>query len=171
VWTSANRDEVRNQAKNLVQHARNKHKIGTAGFRKAFRRAQEQVREAPKQEPWSLLVDAVVLNPMVGVVEIKTGGELDSTKGEVETERLIAAGLAYNDANLPLHFVLLYPNRGEGKTPKGSLPAYFASGAQTPGLLVGETWWQRVLPRTVSLKEMLMLFAEVGKVYQFKGAH
>jgi hypothetical protein len=142
-------------------------KIGTDPFRAAFRSSVRQLGAAPRTErPWSVRVDLYVDSDTIGLVELESGGELDTANVKGQPEKLVLAGLALGVEDVPLHFALAYANRGEGQPVAGGLPKYLArSGAVRPlsGLLVGSEWWLRILPEGVAFAQFLEVFREVAE--------
>lgn len=140
-------------------------RIGSPGFREAFRDQLRELLAADRAPtPWSVRVDLYVADPLIGLAELESGGELDTSNVKGQPEKLVLAGLCLADPDVPLHFCLAYANQGEGRPIKGGLPGYLAyAGADTPssGLLVGSGWWVRVLPVDVSFARFIELFAEV----------
>jgi hypothetical protein len=142
-------------------------RIGTDAFRAEFRGRLARLLELPRAAtPWFVQVDLYVRDPMVGLAELESGGELDTSNVMGQSQKLIRAGLALADPDTPLHFCLAYPNRGERAPIRSSLSKYFtATATVTPsaGLLVGRAWWERVLPWGITHERFLALFAEMAQ--------
>lgn len=170
VWSDYDKALVVEQALRLVTFAGLgiANRIGGSEFHAAYMNAIDQLEGAVRSpDPWTVQVDLVVLDTSVGLVELESGGNLDSSNAIGQSRKLIQAGLALGDRDLPLHFAVAYANRGAGKRIQGSLPRYFTdSGEEGDGLLVGRSWWERVLPEGVSYQSFVGLFREVALEYQ-----
>jgi len=145
-------------------------RIGTEVFRRVFAGQVQALLDLPRNPaPWSCRVDLFVANPAIGLAELESGGELDSSNVKGQPEKLVLAGLALADPAIPLHFCLAYANAGEGNPIRGGLPQYLApAGSVTPssGLWVGRRWWEQVLPTDIPFDVFLGLFAEVARELQ-----
>jgi hypothetical protein len=155
----------------LIDKAGRGAKIGSDDFRSEYAAAIERLVGADRaSEPWAVQVDLAVLHPSVGFAELESGGMLDSSNAIGQSRKLVRAGLAYGDEALSLHFCTAYANDGEGRPIKGSLRKYFL---QEPdhrdGLLVGSTWWERILPPPVTFDDFLEIFHEVAVEYEIAG--
>lgn len=155
----------------LIDKAGHGAKVGTDDFRMEYEAAIEHLLSAERaSSPWSLQVDLAVLDETIGFAELESGGMLDSSNAIGQSRKLIRAGLAYGDPSMSLHFSTAYANDGEGRPIKGSLRKYFL---QEPdhrdGLLVGSTWWERILPPPVTFADFLQIFHEVAVEYEIAG--
>lgn len=155
----------------LIDKAGRGAKIGTDEFRAEYVAAiDELVRRDRAPEPWAVQVDLAVLEPTIGFAELESGGMLDSSNAIGQSRKLVRAGLAYGDRSMSLHFCTAYANDGEGRPIKGSLRKYFV---QEPdhhdGLLVGSSWWKRILPADVTFDDFLEIFHEVAVEYEIAG--
>ena len=168
VVTAYDQIATRRAAIDLMRNAKTHadQRIGTPAFRDAFRvKIAELDSGALAAEAWAVRVDLFVNDPLIGLAELESGGELDSSNVKSQPEKLVLAGLALGDPDAPLHFCLAYANKGEGRPIRGGLPGYLAyAGDNTPsgGLLVGRQWWERLLPAGVSFDRFVELFAEVA---------
>jgi hypothetical protein len=168
VVTAYDQIATRRAAIDLMRHAKTHadERIGTSSFRDAFRTKVADLESgAPAAELWSVRVDLFVDDPLIGLAELESGGELDSSNVKSQPEKLVLAGLALGDPDVPLHFCLAYANKGEGRPIRGGLPGYLAyEGDDRPsaGLLVGRRWWERLLPAGVAFERFVELFAEVA---------
>ena len=115
-------------------------------------------------------MDLAVLSPEIGFAELESGGQLDSSNAIGQTRKLIQAGLAYGDPQMPLHFCTAYANKGEGRQIIGSLQSYFLQDPDhRDGLLAGSRWWERILPPEVSFDDFLEEFHIVAEEYEIAG--
>lgn len=140
-------------------------RIGTDGFRTAFREELGVLVAGTRAaEPWIVQVDLLVQHPGIGLAELESGGELDTSNSRGQSSKLVLAALALANPDVPMHFCTAYANRGEGQPIAGGLAGYLSvAGATTPssGLLIGAAWWNRLLPVDVSHARFLELFGEV----------
>lgn len=155
----------------LIDKAGRGAKVGSKEFRSEYEAAIEQLLRADRaSEPWSVQVDLAVVDPSIGFAELESGGMLDSSNAIGQSRKLVRAGLAYGDPSMSLHFCTAYANDGEGRPIKGSLRKYFL---QEPdhrdGLLVGSTWWERILPEAVSFEDFMEIFHDVAVEYEIAG--
>jgi hypothetical protein len=148
-------------------HATDTERIGTAAFAAALNARIEELGRLPRApEPWYVRVDLYVDDPGIGLAELESGGELDSSNVKGQPEKLVLAGLALARTNTPLHFCLAYANQGEGRSIRGGLPGYLTYASAVPpssGLLVGSQWWERLLPPGLSFASFLEIFADVAR--------
>lgn len=168
IHTDFDYDELTRLTLWLVDQAGGGARVGTPKFRAMFRNSQSRLIKGKRAaEAWSVQVDLAVLHPSVGLAELESGGNLDSSNAIGQSRKLIRAGLALGDSNLPLHFCTAYANRGEGRRIQGSLGKYFEQGSDQPdGLLVGSEWWERILPERLSFDDFLAIFHEVAVAYE-----
>jgi hypothetical protein len=142
-------------------------RIGTAAFAAALNARIEELGRLPRApEPWYVRVDLYVDDPGIGLAELESGGELDSSNVKGQPEKLVLAGLALARTDTPLHFCLAYANQGEGRSIRGGLRGYLAYASAVPpssGLLVGSQWWERLLPPGLSFASFLEIFADVAR--------
>ena len=156
--------ETRQAATRLLREAgsRPDFKIGSSKFKKAYLETMDDLSRTKSTEPWTLRVDLVVLDPMIGICELESGGELDTSNVKGQPEKLILAGLALGKPELPLHFSLAYANQGEGEPIRGGLPKYLTyqqeASEHAGGLLIGEQWWNRVLPPDLDYEDFVQAF-------------
>ena len=171
IWSRYNQKAVSEAASELTRYAERISKIGQPGFRKKLLEKFQEIRSAPKAtQPWKVEVDLACIHPDIGIVEIKSGGELDKTKAESETKNLLEAYLAYGDMDVPVCYATLYSNNGE-KAMKGALPKYFSINNDLEnqgGLLVGPAWWEKVLPPDTSFDNFLAQFKKHAAQYEIK---
>lgn len=167
IVTNLNEAETKQAATRLLREGRaSGNRLGTPAFRDAFLRELDRLEGLPRSsEPWTVRVDLLVEAPEVGVCELESGGELDSSNVKGQPEKLVLAGLALGRRELPLHFCLAYANQGEGKPVRGGLPGYLAYAREygyVGGLLVGQEWWERVLPSGLSMGDLLRATSSVA---------
>ena len=170
VYSCFEKDRVVELTLQLVTQAKAVSKIGTEQWRELYEQALDELWTGPQGNPWFVQVDLCVLDGQVGFAELESGGMLDSSNAIGQTRKLVQAGLASGDRELPLHFCTAYANYGEGRGIKGSLRSYFE---QEPdhrdGLLTGSNWWNRILPEPLIFSDFLDIFHEVAEEYEIAG--
>jgi len=172
-----NEEAIYLAADRLVMFSKNTSKIGTEVFRKELIREMELIASQElSSRPWSVEVDATCLTKDIGIVEIKTGGNLDESKASGDVKKLIVKYLAYGDKDLPIYFATCYANNGKDKNGEykkisGSLKKHFEhnkSPGSMGGLLIGKHWWERILPPEISYEEFEKIFSKVAKKHEIK---
>ena len=95
-------------------------------------------------------------------MEIKAGGELDSTKGPGDIAKLLtvcAVGSVTEG-----YFATLYNKNGEGRRFTGTVTKYLADDM----ILPGSVFWEKILPPNISFDKFLGLYGqalETSKVF------
>jgi hypothetical protein len=101
-------------------------------------------------EPVDLLVCAPGQSTFC--MEIKAGGDLDSTKASAETKKLLtvcaAAGIGAG------YFSTLYNKNGEGNGFTGAMTEYLASDV----IKAGSAFWELILPEDVSFEKFKTIY-------------
>ena len=167
IWSSADPDLVKNEAKKLLAYIEKGHKIGSQEFAKKYQQAVGKVNAGGRVNPWLSHADMGITDD--GFFQIKAGGNLDESKAPAEVSKLMEACLAYGDERMLPRFGLCYANRGEGKAPDGSLPKYFnwsPSDKNSP-MLVGAQFWEHILPKSVSYPLFLQMYNKIGSTIPF----
>ncbi len=139
-------------------------RIGSDTWQEQYLLEMEQLHQAAGEpQPWGVRVDLFVDDPQVGLAELESGGELDTSNAKGQPEKLVLAGLCLGRPDVALHFCCAYANRGEGEPIAGQLKKYLAPDPQGQhGLLVGSQWWARVLPEDVDFACFIRLFSAVA---------
>jgi hypothetical protein len=167
IYTHADRTVIEHEATRLIGVARTGgHKIGSPQFRELLNEAMETVANTGDKEDHHVEMDLVVMAPTIGLTELKAGGDLDTSNAPRQIYKLLRGALAYNVPDTPVHFACLYANRGEGQPIGGALRQYLTDTGESPGLLAGSAWWERVLPEDVTFHSFVEIFREVGARYE-----
>lgn len=171
VYSNFDRNHVVELTLSLVTKAKSVSKVGTDAWRRLYEDALDELLAGSRVDtPWYVQVELAVLDENIGFAELESGGMLDSSNAIGQSRKLIQAGLAYGDPEMPLHFCTAYNNAGEGNPIKGSLRAYFVQEpAHRDGLLTGSNWWSRVLPGDLTFDDFLEIFHEVAEAYEIAG--
>ncbi len=107
-------------------------------------------------------VDLAIYNPkdkMYYIIEIKAGGDLDSSNAPGNVMKMLTEYAILGKDNVNLYFATLYNKNGEGKTWTGLVKKYFSSEL----LLIGKEFWNLVLPSEISFDELGEIYNEVTK--------
>jgi len=102
-------------------------------------------------------VDLAIYDPKNNtyyLIEIKAGGDLDSSNAPGNVMKMLTEYAIFGKDNVNLYFATLYNKNGEGKTWTGLIKKYFSNEL----LLIGKDFWNLVLPSEIS-------FDELGKIY------
>lgn len=94
------------------------------------------------------------------ILEIKAGGDLDSSNARGNVEKLLTSYVALNSDNAKPYFATYYHKTGEGNTWCGSMKKFL----QYPGMfLIGSAFWNKILPDNISFIEFKNIYLEVMK--------
>ena len=98
-------------------------------------------------------------NNILNLIELKAGGELDSSNGPKNIEKLLKIYVAANDNNAKIYFATLYnksgiylrgARRGQKKTWTGSAKKYL----KFPDMfLIEKQFWEKILPGGITFEE------------------
>lgn len=98
-------------------------------------------------------------NNILNLIEIKAGGELDSSNGPKNIEKLLKIYVAANDSNAKVYFATLYDKsgvyttgrrKGERKIWTGSAKKFL----KYPDMfLIEKQFWEKILPPEISFEE------------------
>lgn len=132
----------------LLSYASANSKIGTTQWSTQFNAARKRLKTS---KVWSDLgVDFVTDRPG----ELKMGGNLDSSNARGKTHELIKKSLAFGKEPI---FALAYGDANS--KPRGGLSKYWAFPSKH--FLVGEQFWNYILPDDISGKEFYSLVRSV----------
>jgi hypothetical protein len=166
IYTDINREELLNESSKLIRFAgQNGNQIGSENFRNHYEKSLNYLTSLTPVDPWTTQVDLYVNDSTLGFCELESGGELDSSNVTAQPAKLIRAGLALGEVDKKLFFCLAYANKGEGNPIKGQLPKYISYAElseKQEGLLVGKKWWEKILPKSITFDEFLILFSKVA---------
>lgn len=94
------------------------------------------------------------------ILEIKAGGDLDSSNARGNVEKLLTSYVALNSDNAKPYFATYYHKTGEGNTWCGSMKKFL----QYPDMfLIGSAFWNKILPDNISFIEFKNIYLEVMK--------
>lgn len=91
------------------------------------------------------------------IMELKAGGDLDSSNAPSNVEKLLTIYVDMGIENCKAYFATLYNKDGEGNTWKGSAKKYL----HYPSMfLIGANFWERILPDEITYKEFTEIYRE-----------
>lgn len=90
------------------------------------------------------------------ILELKAGGDLDSSNAPSNVEKLLTIYVDMGIENCQAYFGTLYNKDGEGNTWKGAVKKHMAYPEM---FLIGKNFWDKILPDGVS-------FAEFEEIYK-----
>ncbi|MEG1878627.1 MAG: hypothetical protein RRY65_04245 [Pseudoflavonifractor sp.] len=89
------------------------------------------------------------------VLELKAGGDLDSSNAPSNVEKLLTIYTDMGIENCKAYFATLYNKDGEGKVWKGSVKKHL----HYPSMfLIGANFWNRILPPELDFKSFSLLY-------------
>lgn len=91
------------------------------------------------------------------VMELKAGGDLDSSNAPANVEKLLTIYAGLNVSNAEAYFATLYNKNGEGNTWTGAVKKHMAFPEM---FLIGKDFWNKILPNDVSYEEFTLLYRE-----------
>ena len=101
------------------------------------------------------------------ILELKAGGDLDSSNAPSNVEKLLTIYVDMGIENCKAYFPTLYNKDGEGNTWKGAVKKHLAYPEM---FLIGKNLWKKILPNGISFEEfesiieMLWLVADMKTV-------
>lgn len=91
------------------------------------------------------------------VMELKAGGDLDSSNAPSNVEKLLTIYVDMGIENCNAYFATLYNKDGEGNTWTGSVKKHL----NYPSMfLIGKKFWERILPSGISYEEFTEIYRE-----------
>jgi hypothetical protein len=167
IWTLADKTRLRSEARILTRrviaaadNGRTERLLGSQDFASALDRSIGRLqigRQAAK--PWALDVDAAILLPGIGLLDIVSPQPLRARKGASLLERHISRALALGRPATPIRFACAYEpaaTRGRSRT----IAAYVVSGR---GVLAGDALFAQIFPGTAA-ELFSQKFARVGRM-------
>ena len=91
------------------------------------------------------------------IMELKAGGDLDSSNAPSNVEKLLTIYVDMGIENCKAYFATLYNKDGEGNTWKGSVKKHLAYPEM---FLIGKNLWTKILPDCVSFNEFEEIYKE-----------
>lgn len=91
------------------------------------------------------------------IMELKAGGDLDSSNAPSNVEKLLTIYVDMGVENCKSYFATLYNKDGEGNTWKGSVKKHLAYPEM---FLIGKNLWTKILPESISFEEFEDIYKE-----------
>lgn len=91
------------------------------------------------------------------IMELKAGGDLDSSNAPSNVEKLLTIYVDMGVENCKAYFATLYNKDGEGNTWKGSVKKHLAYPEM---FLIGKNLWTKILPESISFEEFEDIYKE-----------
>ena len=91
------------------------------------------------------------------VLELKAGGDLDSSNAPSNVEKLLTIYVDMGIENCKAYFGTLYNKDGEGNTWKGAVKKHMAFPEM---FLIGKTFWSKILPDGISFEDFEQIYKE-----------
>ena len=91
------------------------------------------------------------------IMELKAGGDLDSSNAPSNVEKLLTIYTGLNIENSKIFFATLYNKNGEGNTWTGAVKKHLAYPEM---FLIGKNFWEYILPNGVSFEEFTLIYKE-----------
>lgn len=91
------------------------------------------------------------------VLELKAGGDLDSSNAPSNVEKLLTIYAGLNVDNSKAYFATLYHKNGEGNTWTGAVKKHMAYPEM---FLIGSAFWNRILPQGVDYRSFTKLYKQ-----------
>lgn len=89
------------------------------------------------------------------LLELKAGGDLDSSNAPSNIEKLLSIYVGVNVENVKLYFATLYNKDGEGNTWTGAVKKHMAYPEM---FLIGKNLWNKILPQEISYERFTELY-------------
>lgn len=91
------------------------------------------------------------------IMELKAGGDLDSSNAPSNVEKLLTIYVDMGIENCKAYFATLYNKNGEGNTWTGAVKKHL----NYPSMfLIGANFWERILPARISYIEFTNIYRE-----------
>lgn len=91
------------------------------------------------------------------IMEIKAGGDLDSSNAPKNVEKLLTIYVGMGIPNCKAYFATLYNKDGEGNTWTGAVKKHMAFPEM---FLIGKQFWNKILPKGVNYERFTELYKE-----------
>lgn len=89
------------------------------------------------------------------VLELKAGGDLDSSNAPANVEKLLTIYAGLNISNSKAYFATLYNKNGEGNTWTGAVKKHMAFPEM---FLIGKNFWEKILPEGISYERFTEIY-------------
>ena len=91
------------------------------------------------------------------ILELKAGGDLDSSNAPSNVEKLLTIYVDMGIENCKVYFGTLYNKDGEGNTWKGTVKKHM----KYPEMfLIGKNFWEKILPDNISFEDFEQIYKE-----------
>lgn len=91
------------------------------------------------------------------VMELKAGGDLDSSNAPSNVEKLLTIYVDMGISNCKAYFATLYNKDGEGNTWTGAVKKHL----NYPSMfLIGSDFWNRILPQNITFEDFMSIYRE-----------
>jgi hypothetical protein len=114
-----------------------------------------------KENPVDLIIKD--FNGNYNLMEIKAGGNLDSSNSPGNIEKMLGFYAALGIYNTKLYFSTLYNYKGEGNKWTGTITAYLAEDMR----LISQDFWNFVLPESVPFEDFKQIYFETNNEIGF----
>lgn len=91
------------------------------------------------------------------ILELKAGGDLDSSNAPSNVEKLLTIYVDMGVENCKVYFGTLYNKNGEGNTWTGAVKKHMAFPQM---FLIGKMFWEKILPDNISFEEFEQIYKE-----------
>ncbi|MCL2662294.1 MAG: TdeIII family type II restriction endonuclease, partial [Oscillospiraceae bacterium] len=91
------------------------------------------------------------------LMELKAGGNLDSSNAPSNVEKILTIYAGLNVENAKLYFATLYNKDGEGNTWKGAVKKHLS---YPDMFLIGKNFWNKILPAEVTFETFTEVYKE-----------
>jgi len=95
-------------------------------------------------------------NDIIHIIEIKAGGDLDSSNAPGNVIKMLTEYAALGRNNSKLYFATLYNKNGEGNNWTGVIKKYLSDEM----LLIGKDFWEFLLPEHITFEDLKSLYNE-----------
>ena len=100
------------------------------------------------------------------IMELKAGGDLDSSNAPSNVEKLLTIYVDMGIDNCNVYFATLYNKDGEGNTWKGAVKKHL----NYPSMfLIGKDFWNRILPDGITYEEFTKIYREALEEIDLNG--
>ena len=89
------------------------------------------------------------------ILELKAGGDLDSSNAPSNVEKLLTIYVDMGIENCNVYFVTLYNKDGEGNTWTGAVKQHMAYPEM---FLIGKAFWEKILPEGITFERFEQLY-------------
>ncbi len=91
------------------------------------------------------------------ILELKAGGNLDSSNAPSNVQKLLTIYVGLNNPNSKIYFGTIYNKDGEGNLWKSAVKKYL----EYPSMfLIGSELWEKILPKDISYNDFVEIYSE-----------